>query len=214
MNKYYKRLREIGKGGMANVYLARQMSSNKLVAVKVLKDIVLYDDDYIKRFFREARITAKLTHPNIVGILESNYSEGLCYIVTEYIDGGDLRGILKNFDISLRRKLEVINKVIKALDYAHQQGIVHRDVKPSNILLTKTLEPKLCDFGIATALWGQESRFTRTDETIGTIDYIAPEQKESSKDVDFRADLYSIGVLLYQVVTGRKPQGRSRLPSN
>ncbi|MCP5104821.1 MAG: protein kinase [bacterium] len=210
MNSDYKKLREIGKGGMATVYLARQVRLNRLVAFKVLKSDTQGDQEYVKRFFREARITAQLNHPNIVTIIESNYSEGLCYIVTEYIDGGDFRPVLTDVKINLRRKLQIINKVVDALDYAHQQGIVHRDIKPSNILLTKKLEPKLCDFGIATALWGHEStlsRLTQTNESIGTMDYIAPEQKENSKNVDFRADLYSVGIILYEAVSGRKPQG-------
>lgn len=207
MENDYKRLREIGKGGMATVYLAKQILTNRLVAVKILKKESASDLEFVKRFFREARITAQLDHPNIIRVIESNYSAGTSYIVTEYIDGGDLRGLMRNSKINLHRKLQVINKIVDALDYAHQQGIVHRDIKPSNILLTKILEPKLSDFGIATALWGQESRLTRTTETMGTMDYIAPEQKESTKTVDFRADIYSMGVILYEIVTGQKPRG-------
>ncbi len=207
MENDYKRLREIGKGGMATVYLAKQIRLNRLVAVKILKNESASDQEFVKRFFREARITAQLDHPNIIRVIESNYSAGICYIVTEYIDGGDLRGLMRNPKLTLRRKLQVINKAIDALDYAHQQGIVHRDIKPSNILVTKNLEPKLGDFGIATALWGQESRLTRTTETMGTMDYISPEQKESSKSVDFRADIYSMGVILYETVTNQKPRG-------
>jgi serine/threonine protein kinase len=203
----YTILRELGSGGMAVVYLARQAETNRLTAVKILKDHSLADPEYIKRFFREARLTAQLNHPNIISIIESNYTGDLCYIVTEYVDGGDFRRFLKDRGIPLRSKLEIIRKVVDALDHAHQQGIVHRDIKPSNILLTKEGEPKLCDFGIATALWGQESRLTRTNETIGTMDYIAPEQKESSARVDFRADIYSVGVILYQAAAGTKPRG-------
>lgn len=102
-----------------------------------------------------------MNHPNIINIIESNYSGNFCYIVTEYIDGGDLQWLLADQKIDLCQKMNVITKIVHALDYAHQQGIVHRDIKPSNILLTKNLEPKLCDFGIATALWGQESSLTQ-----------------------------------------------------
>ncbi len=207
MNRDYKILREIGRGGMAVVYLAKALRLNRLVAVKILNTDTMEDQDYIKRFFREARITARLDHPNIIRVLESNYSGGQCYIITEYIDGGDFRQFLKNSRAPLELRLKIISTVVGALDHAHQQGIVHRDVKPSNILLTKEFEPKLCDFGIATALWGQESRITRTYESIGTMDYIAPEQKESSKNVDFRADIYALGVILYETITGRRPQG-------
>lgn len=207
MNREYKKIREIGKGGMAVVYLARHVPLNRMVAVKVLRNESPFDRAYIRRFFREARITDQLDHPNIINVIESNYSGEDYYIVTEYIDGGDLSAVLKNPGVTLHKKLEILLKVTAALDHAHQQGIVHRDVKPSNILLTRDLEPKLCDFGIATALWGRESRLTQTNETIGTMDYIAPEQKENSKSVDFRADIYSLGVILYQAVTGSKPQG-------
>lgn len=214
MENDYKRLREIGKGGMATVYLAKQVSLNRLVAMKILKNESTSDREYVRRFFREARITAQLNHPNIIRVIESNYSAGLCYIVTEYIEGGDLRRLISDRKIDLRRKLQIVKKVVHALDYAHQQGIVHRDIKPSNILLTKELEPRLCDFGIAAALWGQESRLTRTAESMGTMDYIAPEQLESSKDVDFRADIYSIGVILYETVTGQKPRGAFPSPKS
>lgn len=221
MDKNYTRLKELGRGGMSTVYLARDSALNRLVAIKVLKTGELTGNEYVRRFFREARITAQLQHPNIIRIFESNFSrsEGIFYIVTEYVEGGDFQRLLPyneqesrsgstlNVQVPLRKKLEVIERVLGALDYAHQQGIVHRDVKPSNILLTKGLEPKLCDFGIATALWGQESRYTQTNEVIGTMDYIAPEQKENSKNVDLRADIFSIGVILYQLTTGRKPLG-------
>ncbi len=211
----YKTLREIGKGGMSTVYLARQIPDNQLVALKILRSDSSTDSEYIKRFFREARITAQLNHPNIIRIFESNFSqaEGLFYIVTEYIDGGNFRELLQQPGINLKQKLLVLHKVILALDYAHKSGIVHRDIKPSNILLTKKMEPKLCDFGIATALWGPESRLTRTDEVMGTMDYIAPEQKENTRNVDFRADIYSIGVILYKTITGLKPQGAFPPPS-
>ena len=198
---------------MATVYLARDTDTNRLVAVKVLKTTTLTDKEYIKRFFREARLTAQLDHPNIIKILESNFAEGNFYIVTEFVEGGDFGKMLSTPSSTagpvpmLRKKLSILNNVLSALDFAHQRGIVHRDVKPSNILLTRDLEPKLSDFGIAAALWGQESRYTRTDEIVGTMDYIAPEQKENSKNVDLRADIYSIGVIMYQLITGRKPMG-------
>lgn len=220
MDQDYQRLRILGKGGMSTVYLARHKTLKRLVAIKVLKTDTSYaDKEYVRRFFREARITAQLEHPNIIRIYESNFGKGAFYIVTEYIDGGDFRKLLatgprtdtrKNHTVQtvgLRTKIEIVDKVVQALHYAHEQGIVHRDIKPSNILLTKSLEPKLCDFGIATALWGQESRFTRTEEVMGTMDYIAPEQKESSKHADQRSDIYSMGVILYVAITGRKPEG-------
>ncbi len=211
-NTKFQKIRELGRGGMATVFLVKHLELNKLVAVKVLNKDTISDEEYIKRFFREARITASLDHPNIVKILESDFSNGEFYIVTEYIAGGDLSSIINSSPLSLNKKLSILIKVVSALDYAHEKGIVHRDIKPSNILLTKDFVPKLCDFGIATVLWGQESRFTQTNQLMGTMDYIAPEQKENSKNVDFRADIYSIGVVLYRLVTGRKPVGAFKRP--
>lgn len=205
----YKTIRQIGKGGMSTVYLARETAGNHLVAIKVLRTSSTTDTAYIRRFFREARITAQLNHPHIIRVLESNFDQrdGHFYIVTEYVSGGSFRTLLQTAGGELGQKLSILHKVLSALQYAHEKGIIHRDLKPSNILLTKKLEPKLCDFGIATALWGQESRLTRTSEIMGTMDYIAPEQKESSRNVDHRADLYSMGVILYQAITGQRPQG-------
>ncbi len=217
MENDYQKIREIGHGGMSVVYLARMISTGKLVAVKILKTASTTDREYIQRFFREARITARLNHPHIIRILESNFSrvESIFYIVTEYIDGGDFHQLLSpmssisisNSPIGLKTKFQILIKILSALDYAHQVGIVHRDIKPSNILLTQDLEPRLCDFGIAASLWGQEIRFTQTNEILGTMDYIAPEQKEDSRQVDLRADIFSMGVIFYQLVTGRKPLG-------
>lgn len=211
-NSRFRIIREIGKGGMATVYLAKHSELDTFIAVKVLNNESSTDEEYIKRFFREARITAELEHDNIVKVIESNFSDGEFYIVTEFINGGDFNSVINSSKLSMVKKLSIIAKIISALDHAHQKGIVHRDIKPSNILITKELVPKLCDFGIATALWGQESRLTQTNELMGTMDYIAPEQKENSKNVDFRADIYSIGVILYKIVTGRKPIGAFKRP--
>jgi len=208
----FRIIREVGRGGMATVFLAKHFELNKFVAVKILNKETIADDEYVKRFFREARITASLDHPNIVKIIESDFSDGQFYIITEFIDGGDLSSIINSTPLSLRKKLSILTNIVSAIDYAHEKGIVHRDIKPSNILLSKEYKPKLCDFGIATALWGQESRLTQTNQLMGTMDYIAPEQKENSKNVDFRADIYSIGVVLYKIITGRKPIGAFKRP--
>ncbi len=207
MSARYIRIREIGRGGMAVVYLARQEGLDRLVAVKVLLPETMHDADYVRRFVREARLTARLRHPHIVTVIESHVSADECFIVTEYAEAGDFGRLLGPGGPPLREKLGILLHVAEALEYAHGQGVVHRDVKPSNILLTAELAPKLCDFGIATALWGQTPQLTRTHEAMGTLDFIAPEQKEDARRVDARADQFSFGVLLYITVTGRKPLG-------
>lgn len=214
MNQEISKKKLLGSGGMADVYLAYHKRLGKDVALKILKKDVLKDIEYVRRFFREARITANLKHPNILKIFESNVHSGEYYIVTEYMGGGDFSSIVHNHKIELKIKLKIISMILRALDYAHQKGVVHRDIKPSNILLGKDYSVRLGDFGIATALWGQESKLTATNELIGTMDYIAPEQRESAKKVDGRADIYSVGVILYSMVTGRKPQGAFLKPSD
>jgi tRNA A-37 threonylcarbamoyl transferase component Bud32 len=214
MSGTYERLREIGRGGMATVYLARQTDLDRLVAIKVLNRETLLDGEYVSRFTREARIMAKMNHPHIVAVIESHFSDSECYIVTEYVDGGDFRRLLAPGPLPLPRKLRILLTVSDALQYAHAMGVVHRDVKPSNILLTSTMEPKLADFGIATALWGQNTQLTATRQAIGTMDYIAPEQGENARHVDARADLYSLGVIFYILVTGRKPVGAFPPPAD
>jgi len=209
----YEPIREISRGGMATVFLARQLALDRLVAVKILHRNLSDDEQFLKRFAREARIISRLSHANIVQIYDSCIVSEKAYIVTEYVSGGDLG---KMFQLPLdawRKKTLLMARVAAALEYVHDKGVVHRDIKPSNILLTPEGEPKICDFGIATALWGHETRLTRTFETMGTLDYIAPEQKENAHGVDFRADIYSFGVILYQLLTGIKPEGAFRTPS-
>lgn len=208
----YLRIREIGRGGMAVVFLARQLSLDRLVAIKVLNQSVLHDEQLLKRFAREARIISRLSHPGIVQVYDSHITDSEAFIVTEYLEGGDMRRLFYLPLNEWRRKVVLIGRVAEALQYVHEKGIVHRDIKPSNILLTNEGLPKICDFGIATALWGQESRLTRTFEAMGTLDYIAPEQKENSHGVDFRADIYSLGVILYRLLTGKKPEGAFKSP--
>jgi serine/threonine protein kinase len=200
----YTKIRDLGRGGMATVILAEHKQTKHKVAIKILnKD---EKKEVVRRFFREARIIARLKHENIVRVFESNVQSGQFYIIMEYMEGGDLTGYLTN-SVDLVKNLNLINQVLPGLHYIHLKGIVHRDVKPSNILLNLKGIPKLSDFGIAASLFGEETRFTKSSEVIGTMDYIAPEQKESTKKVDYRADIYSLGVILYEIITGRKPMG-------
>ncbi len=204
----YKIISELGSGGMATVFLAEDSETSRRVALKVLTERAVKDREYVQRFFREARIIASLKHPAIIEVYESNFTADKFYLVMEYVSGGDLRSLILKSSLSYQQKIRILFEIACGLGYAHQQGVVHRDIKPSNILLTADLHPKICDFGIATQLWGKEfTDLTTTHEVMGTIDYIAPEQKESTRNVDFRADIYSFGVIAYLLLTGQKPLG-------
>ncbi len=212
-NKRYKIIKQIGKGGMSKVYLAKQLDLDRNVAVKIMDESIINDEESVKRFFREARIMARLSHPNIVSVIESDFDKKRPYIITEYLDGGDFKNLIKYSNMKLKKKLLILLKILDALNYAHSKGIVHRDLKPSNILLTKEMEPKLSDFGIAAILYGDESRLTKSNEVMGTIDYMSPEQKNNAKNLDHRSDIFSFGIILYELLTGRMPQGVFKEPN-
>ena len=203
----YKGLRLIGRGGMADVYRAESPTNGKPVAIKVLPPSISEDALFRKRFMREAETVAGLEHPNIVRILNFGEENGTYYIVMEYLTGPDLRNLLKEEKrISLPDTILILRDMASALDYAHQSGLVHRDIKPSNIMLDSTnLPPRavLTDFGIA-KIADAHTKITATG-VLGTFDYIAPEQIQSSGEVDFRADLYALGVMTYQILTGKLP---------
>ncbi len=203
----YRGLKLIGRGGMADVYRAESPTNGKTVAIKVLPASVSEDALFRKRFMREAETVAGLEHPNIVRILNYGEENGTYFIVMEYLTGPDLRNLLKEEKrIGLADTLLILRDVASALDYAHQTGLVHRDIKPSNIMLDSTnLPPRavLTDFGIA-KIADAHTKITATG-VLGTFDYIAPEQIQSSGEVDFRADLYALGVMTYQILTGKLP---------
>ncbi|HEX5690740.1 MAG TPA: protein kinase, partial [Roseiflexaceae bacterium] len=202
-------LREaIGKGGMATVYRAYQPAIDRDVAVKIIHSAILHDSSAIERFRREARLIARLEHPHILPIYDFDGAHAPPYIVMRYLESGTLRDLLARERLPLANVTELLAHIAGALDYAHAQGVVHRDVKPSNILLDRHGNALVSDFGIARIMAGQapdEGPITTTGAIIGTPDYMAPEQASGHADVDGRADIYALGVMLFQIVTGRLP---------
>ena len=202
----YHILEQLGEGGMATVYKARDLNLERDVAVKVIRaenfgSAIL--ERILKRFEREAKSLARLTHPHIVPILDYGETNGAPYLVMPYLPGGTLKGRLKG-PIPYREAVQMLIPIAQALVHAHGQGIIHRDIKPSNILITRTGEPMLSDFGIAKILDTEETRdLTSTGVGIGTPEYMAPEQ--GMGQADERADIYALGIVLYEMITGRIP---------
>jgi serine/threonine protein kinase len=213
----------LGQGGMGAVYKARQPHLDRTVALKILPPETNKDPAFAERFLREARALAKLNHPNIVAIYDfgearSPDSVGLapmCFFVMEYVDGVNLREVLRAGQLKPEEALKIVPQVCEALHYAHDEGIVHRDIKPENILLDKKGRVKIADFGLAKILGPATDVFTLTSpqQVMGTIHYMAPEQMEKPHSVDHRADIYSLGVVFYEMLTGELPLGRFPLPS-
>lgn len=203
----YKGLKLIGRGGMADVYRAESPTNGRPVAIKVLPPSFAEDEQFRRRFMREAETVAGLEHPNIVQILNYGEEAGTYYIVMEYLGGPDLRSLLKDQKrLTLPELTPILRDVASALDYTHARGLVHRDIKPSNIMMdASTLPPRavLTDFGIA-KIADAHTKITATG-VLGTFDYIAPEQIQASGEVDAMADQYALGVMTYQLLTGRLP---------
>ncbi|MDH3644213.1 MAG: serine/threonine protein kinase, partial [Gammaproteobacteria bacterium] len=194
--------KEIGRGGMARVYLAVQKKFGRLVALKVVSADYANDVHFRKRFIQESRINARLTHPNIVQVYDVGSHEALLYLVLEYVRGGDLNQRLER-GIHVRELIRVVNDIGKALDHAHAKGFVHRDIKPENILFREDGSAVLTDFGIARLVDANPS-ITRVGTVVGTPQYMSPEQA-SGRELDGRSDLYSLGVVFYRMLTGEVP---------
>ena len=199
----------VGRGGMAEVFRARDIRLDRLVAVKTLREDLARDATFQARFRREAQSAASLNHPSIVAVYDTGEdmsgSSHVPYIVMEYVDGRTLRDLLRDDRRLLpERALEITDGVLRALDYSHRHGIVHRDIKPGNVMLTRTGEVKVMDFGIARAVSDAQATMTQTAQVIGTAQYLSPEQARGER-VDARSDLYSTGCLLYELLTGRPP---------
>ncbi|WP_367871606.1 serine/threonine-protein kinase [Luteolibacter sp. Populi] len=196
----------LGRGGMGVVYKARQKSLNRLVAIKILAPESVDDPRFSGRFATEAELLAKLSHPHIVTIHDFGETGGLYYLVMEYVGGVNLRDLLREGKMPPEQALAIVPPVCEALQYAHEQGIVHRDIKPENILLDRDGRVKIADFGIA-ALAGAAA------DRSGTPAYMAPEQRAAASAVDHRADIYALGAVLYEMLTGERPGNWPPAPS-
>jgi len=204
----------LGKGGMGAVYKARQPALDRIVALKIIPPQAATGPGFIERFNREARALAKLNHPNIIAVHEFGQVNGLPYFIMEYVDGLNLRQLEQAGKLSAREALQIVPQICEALQFAHDEGIVHRDIKPENILLDKKGRVKIADFGIAKILNSTpDVAITETGGAIGTPHYMAPEQMEKPTTVDHRADIFSLGVVFYEMLTGELPLGKFAPPS-
>ncbi len=213
----------LGRGGMGVVYKARQKSLNRVVAIKVIAPERKHDAHFAARFSREAEILARLNHPQIVTIHDFGESDGLFFLVMEFVDGVNLREVLRDGPMEPAQALTIVPEICNALQYAHDQGIVHRDIKPENILLDRLGRVKVADFGIAKLAGviaentadGQPSaaNLTEAGKVMGTPAYMAPEQVTSPENVDHRADIYALGAVFYQMLTGETPKTEAEPPS-
>jgi serine/threonine-protein kinase len=199
----------VGRGGMAEVYRARDSRLDRIVAIKTLRPDLARDHTFQARFRREAQSAASLNHPTIVAVYDTGEDNStgtpIPYIVMEYVDGRTVRDLLiEGHRLLPERTLEIVNGVLRALEYSHQAGIVHRDIKPGNVMVTRNGDIKVMDFGIARAMSDAQATMTQTAQVIGTAQYLSPEQARGER-VDARSDLYSTGCLMYELLTGRPP---------
>jgi beta-lactam-binding protein with PASTA domain/tRNA A-37 threonylcarbamoyl transferase component Bud32 len=204
----------IGRGGMAEVYRARDLRLDRVVAIKTLRSDLARDPTFQARFRREAQSAASLNHPSVIAVYDTGEdmldNNPVPYIVMEYVEGRTLRDVLQEeHRLPAERALQLTDGILRALDYSHRGGIVHRDIKPANVMLTTNNEVKVMDFGIARALADSAATMTATAQVIGTAQYLSPEQARGER-VDARSDIYSTGCVLYELLTGRPPfQGDS-----
>lgn len=205
----------LGAGGMGAVYKARQEGLDRTVALKILPEEFGHDVKFALRFTREARTLAKLNHPNIVSLFEFGKVQDTYYFLMEFVDGPTLRDVVGAGQLAPEHALTIVPHLCDALQFAHDKGVIHRDIKPENILMTKDGTVKIADFGLSRILSNdaQPTILTRTHQVMGTPRYMAPEQLEGARSVDHRADIYSLGVVFYEMLTGELPIGRFAVPS-
>lgn len=205
----------LGYGGMGAVYKARQKSLDRVVALKIIKADLASVQGFADRFAREAKALARLNHPNIVGVHDFGEVNGQFYLVMEFVDGTDLRRLMATKELKPEQAISIVPQICEALQYAHDNGIVHRDIKPENILFDSRGQVKIADFGLAKLLGdsGRDHELTATNQVMGTLKYMAPEQMEGAASIDHRADIYSLGVVFYELLTGDVPLGRFVAPS-
>ncbi len=210
----------LGRGGMGTVYRAVHRKLQRPVAVKILdaslQDHAALGAAFSQRFTREARTLARLDHPNVVRVYDFGHRSGLFYLVMELVDGVDLRQVIQGGGLEPAEALALIPQICAALQYAHDQGVVHRDIKPENILVDRRGTVKIADFGLAKLLGSAgetDARLTLTRQVMGTPHYMAPEQIEHPEQVDHRADIFALGVVFYELLTGELPVGRFPVPS-
>ena len=212
----YYLLAKLGQGGMGAVYKARRRGRRRLVALKILSRATMQSPDAVQRFHREVQAAARLSHPNIVAVHDSGAHDGVHFLAMEYVDGRDLAAIVKRRGpLSYRKAVQVILQAACALQYAHAQGVVHRDVKPANLVLNRQGTIKLLDMGLAhlepAQVDGQslEQRLARPGQILGTFEYMPPEQAADPHTVDTRSDIYSLGCTLFYLLTGKSPYEHS-----
>ncbi|MEW5549247.1 Stk1 family PASTA domain-containing Ser/Thr kinase [Peribacillus frigoritolerans] len=203
INGRYKLIQMVGGGGMANVYLARDMILDRDVALKILRMDFNNDEEFIKRFNREAQSATSLAHPNIVSIYDVGEEDSIYYIVMEYVDGFTLKQyIQKYYPIPVDEALDIMRQITAAISHAHHNGIIHRDIKPQNILIDKEGTVKITDFGIALAL--SATNITQTNAVLGSVHYLSPEQARGGM-ANKKSDIYSLGIVMFELLTGRLP---------
>jgi serine/threonine protein kinase len=200
----YRIIEQLGQGGMATVYKAYHPSLDRFVAIKALHPAFMEDPSFLARFQREARLVAKLEHPNIVPIYDAADHEGRPYLVMKFIQGETLKALLNRGNLTNTEKVKIIEAIGLALAYAHKQGVLHRDIKPSNVIIAQDGQVYLADFGLARIASAGESTLS-SDMFIGTPQYISPEQAQGKRDLDEGTDIYSFGVLIYEMMVGKVP---------